>query len=45
LRPGSVGAQIYAAADSGQISPEEAKLLVQTVLSAGADTTVVTWPH
>jgi len=42
LRPDGVGEQIFAAADAGTVTPEEAKLLVQTVLSAGADTTVIT---
>jgi cytochrome P450 len=42
LAPGGVGAQIFATADRGTITQEEAKLLLQTVLSAGADTTVIT---
>lgn len=42
LRPDGVGAQIFAAADAGTVTQDEAKLLVQTVLSAGADTTVLT---
>jgi cytochrome P450 len=42
LRPDGVGAQIFAAADAGTVTQDEAKLLVQTVLSAGADTTVIT---
>lgn len=40
LRPGSFGAQIYEAADSGEISEEEAALLVRSLLSAGLDTTI-----
>ncbi len=42
LTPDGVGAQIFAAADEGQISLAEAKLLVQVVLSAGSDTSFVT---
>ena len=34
------GATIYAAADSGEISEEEAGMLVRSLLSAGVDTTV-----
>lgn len=34
------GASIYDAADSGEISPEEAGMLVRSLLSAGIDTTV-----
>jgi cytochrome P450 len=37
-----IGEQIYAASDSGQVTRDEAKLLLQTVLSAGADTTFIT---
>ncbi|GLH80705.1 cytochrome P450 [Bradyrhizobium sp. SSBR45G] len=40
LRPGSFGAQIYEAADAGEISAEEAALLVRSLLSAGLDTTI-----
>jgi cytochrome P450 len=40
LRPGSFGAQIYEAADSGEITEEEAALLVRSLLSAGLDTTI-----
>jgi 4-methoxybenzoate monooxygenase (O-demethylating) len=40
LRPGGFGAQIYQAADDGQISVEEAALLVRSLLSAGLDTTI-----
>jgi cytochrome P450 len=42
LDPGGIGAEIYAAADRGQVTLAEAKLLLQTVLSAGADTTFIT---
>ena len=42
IAPGSVGAEMYAAADEGRITEEEAQLLVMTILSAGADTTVLT---
>ncbi len=40
LIPGRFGAQIYAAADAGEIDEETAALLVRTFLSAGIDTTV-----
>ncbi|MGE5721486.1 MAG: cytochrome P450 [Sphingomonadales bacterium] len=42
LDPEGVGAEIYRGADRGQVSEAEAKLLLQTVLSAGADTTYIT---
>jgi 4-methoxybenzoate monooxygenase (O-demethylating) len=42
LTPGGIGERLFAAADAGTITQEEAKLLLQTVLSAGADTTVIT---
>ena len=42
LDPHGIGEQIYAAADRGQVTMDEAKLLLQTVLSAGADTTFIT---
>ncbi|MBO9517777.1 MAG: cytochrome P450 [Porphyrobacter sp.] len=42
LAPEGIGETIYAAADSGQVTQAEAKLLLQTVLSAGADTTFIT---
>ncbi|WP_157218593.1 cytochrome P450 [Flavisphingomonas formosensis] len=35
-----LGAGIYAAADAGDITHEEAKLLVRSLLSAGVDTTI-----
>jgi cytochrome P450 len=42
LAPDSLGMQMYLAADRGQITEQEAHLLVMTILSAGADTTVIT---
>jgi cytochrome P450 len=42
LDPEGIGEQIYAASDTGQVTLAEAKLLLQTVLSAGADTTFIT---
>jgi cytochrome P450 len=42
LDPDSLGMHMYAAADRGEITDEEAHLLVMTILSAGADTTVLT---
>jgi cytochrome P450 len=42
LDPESLGMHMYLAADRGEITPEEAHLLVMTILSAGADTTVIT---
>jgi 4-methoxybenzoate monooxygenase (O-demethylating) len=40
LAPNSLGAQIYAAADAGEITQDEAPRLVRAFLSAGLDTTV-----
>ena len=40
LRPGSLGARVFEGADQGEVSEEEAALLVRTLLSAGLDTTV-----
>jgi cytochrome P450 len=40
LKPGGFGATIYAAADNGEISEDEAGLLVRSLLAAGVDTTV-----
>ena len=40
LRPGSFGANIWAAADAGKIPQEWAPLLVRSLLSAGLDTTI-----
>jgi cytochrome P450 len=37
-----IGAEFFRAADRGQVTMAEAKLLLQTVLSAGADTTYLT---
>jgi len=42
LAPGSLGAAMYAAADRGEVTADEAKLLVGILLSAAADTTVLT---
>ena len=42
LTPDGFGAQLFAAADAGEITHEEASLLVRTLLSAGLDTTVFT---
>jgi cytochrome P450 len=40
LKPDGFGATIYAASDTGEITEEEAGLLVRSMLSAGVDTTV-----
>jgi hypothetical protein len=40
LKPGGFGAQIYDAADRGEVSEEEAERLVRSFLTAGVDTTV-----
>jgi cytochrome P450 len=40
LAPGSFGAQIYEAVDTGELSEDEAPRLVRAFLSAGLDTTV-----
>ena len=40
LRADGFGAQIYAAADAGAITEEEAALLIRSLLTAGMDTTV-----
>lgn len=42
LDPDSLGMHMYLAADRGEITRQEAHLLVMTILSAGADTTVIT---
>jgi cytochrome P450 len=42
LLPGSLGMAMYEAADRGEITAEEAYLLVGILLSAAADTTVMT---
>jgi 4-methoxybenzoate monooxygenase (O-demethylating) len=41
LQPDGLGTKIYAGADAGEITEEEAALLVRSLLSAGVDTTVV----
>ena len=41
LAPGGLGARIYASADKGAITGEEAGLLVRSLLTAGVDTTVI----
>lgn len=40
LAPDGLGAKVYAASDTGQITSEEAALLVRSLLTAGIDTTV-----
>jgi 4-methoxybenzoate monooxygenase (O-demethylating) len=40
LKPGGLGMQIFDAADSGELSEDEAGMLVRSFLSAGIDTTV-----
>lgn len=40
LRPGGLGDQIYQAADAGQITYDQAPMLVRSFLSAGVDTTI-----
>ncbi len=42
LQPDSLGMQMFLAADRGEITQDEAKLLVGILLSAAADTTVMT---
>ncbi|MDX3895939.1 cytochrome P450 [Pusillimonas sp.] len=42
LSADGLGAELYAAADKGEITHEEAGMLVRTLLSAGLDTTVFT---
>jgi cytochrome P450 len=42
LDPDGLGMQMFLAADRGQVTQAEAKLLVQILLSAAADTTVMT---
>ncbi|HTT02589.1 MAG TPA: cytochrome P450 [Steroidobacteraceae bacterium] len=43
LDPEGLGMQMFLAADRGQVTQDEAKLLVQVLLSAAADTTVMTF--
>jgi cytochrome P450 len=40
LGPDGLGAALYAAADAGDVTHAEAKLLVRSLLSAGVDTTI-----
>ena len=40
LAPGGFGACVHAFSDTGEITPDEAPLLVRSLLSAGLDTTV-----
>jgi len=40
LAPHGFGAAIHAAADAGELTPEEAPIVVRSVLTAGVDTTV-----
>lgn len=40
LNDGGFGAAIYAAADAGEVTEDEAAMLVRSLLSAGVDTTV-----
>lgn len=40
LAPGGLGMSIYAAADKGELTEDEALLLVRSLLSAGVDTTI-----
>jgi cytochrome P450 len=42
LAAGGMGQALYAMADQGVVTQAEAKLLLQTVLSAGSDTTILT---
>ena len=40
LRPGSLGAKVFEGVDRGDVTEDEAALLVRSLLSAGLDTTV-----
>jgi cytochrome P450 len=40
LEPQGFGAEIYAAVDGGELTPDEAPLVVRSLLTAGVDTTV-----
>lgn len=42
MRKDGMGEATYALADAGEITHDEAKLLVMTILAAGSDTTVIT---
>lgn len=41
LTPDGIGAAIWAAVDTGEVTAEEAPVLVRSVLSAGLDTTII----
>lgn len=41
LVPGGIGAAIWSAVDTGEVTPAEAPVLVRSVLSAGLDTTII----
>src|SRR5215475_14415201 len=41
LTPGGLGYRIYASADEGAVTEDEAALLVRSLLTAGVDTTVI----
>src|SRR5215831_7698502 len=41
LTPGGLGDRIYASADDGTVTEDEAALLVRSLLTAGVDTTVI----
>jgi 4-methoxybenzoate monooxygenase (O-demethylating) len=41
LTPGGLGDRIYASADDGSLTQDEAALLVRSLLTAGVDTTVI----
>jgi 4-methoxybenzoate monooxygenase (O-demethylating) len=41
LAPGGLGDRIYASADQGAVTDDEAALLVRSLLTAGVDTTVI----
>jgi cytochrome P450 len=45
LRPGSFGAKVYEAADAGELTEDEAPLLVRSFLSAGLDTSMRALAH
>jgi len=52
LKPGLMGMQMYEAADTGEITQDEAVLLVLSILSAGSDSTIASlakfpeqWQH
>ena len=41
MSPDGIGAAIWAAVDSGEVTADEAPLLVRSVLTAGLDTTII----